>query len=102
MTIYNARIRLVAVGILAVMLKQQDNGKSKEHWSVIPNHKREATDRASSMESLPTREAITDLVISERRFLTKSRNSSIFLGKENLNPCFKCSQTRSIGFNSGE
>ena len=29
MTIYNARIRLVAVGILAVMLKQQDNGKSK-------------------------------------------------------------------------
>ncbi|MFN9838880.1 MAG: hypothetical protein ACK56L_22715, partial [Pseudanabaena sp.] len=38
---------------------------------VIPNHKREATDRASSMESLPTREAITDLVISERRFLTK-------------------------------
>lgn len=69
---------------------------------LIPNHKREATDRASSMESLPTREAITDLVISERRFLTKSRNSSIFLGKENLNPCFKCSQTRSIGFNSGE
>jgi hypothetical protein len=54
------------------------------------------------MESLPTREAITDLDISERRFLTKSRNSSIFLGKENLNPCFKCSQTRSIGFNSGE
>jgi hypothetical protein len=29
MTIYNAGIRLVAVGILAVMLKQQDNGKSK-------------------------------------------------------------------------
>lgn len=73
-----------------------------EFSHLIPNHKREATDRASSMESLPTREAITDLVISERRFLTKSRNSSIFLGKENLNPCFKCSQTRSIGFNSGE
>jgi hypothetical protein len=32
MTIYNARIRLVAVGILAVMLKQQDNGKSK-NWN---------------------------------------------------------------------
>ncbi len=68
----------------------------------IPNHKREATDRASSMESLPTREAITDLVISERRFLTKSRNSSMFLGNANRNPCFKCNQTRSIGFNSGE
>ncbi|MCA6533902.1 MAG: SIR2 family protein, partial [Pseudanabaena sp. M135S2SP2A07QC] len=47
---------------------------------IIPNHKREATDRASSIESLPTREAMTDLVISERRFLTKSLNSSIFLG----------------------
>ena len=35
---------------------------------LIPNHKREATDKASSMESLPTREAMTDLVISERRF----------------------------------
>jgi hypothetical protein len=84
-----------------------DNGVTKTtvlraFQEFIPNHKREATDRASSMESLPTREAITDLVISERRFLTKSRNSSIFLGKENLNPCFKCSQTRSIGFNSGE
>jgi hypothetical protein len=28
---------------------------------LIPNHKREATDRASSIESLPTREAMTDL-----------------------------------------
>jgi hypothetical protein len=34
MTIYNAGIRLVAVGILAVMLKQQDNGKSKNTESV--------------------------------------------------------------------
>ncbi|MFN5396630.1 MAG: ShlB/FhaC/HecB family hemolysin secretion/activation protein, partial [Pseudanabaena sp.] len=61
-----------------------DNGVTKTtvlraFQEFIPNHKREATDRASSMESLPTREAITDLVISERRFLTKSRNSSIFL-----------------------
>ena len=70
--------------------------------ALIPNHKREATDRASSIESLPTREAMTDLVISERRFLTKSLNSSIFLGKVNRKPCFKCNQTRSIGFNSGE
>jgi hypothetical protein len=85
----------------------KDEGKlDKElfafEFAVIPNHKREATDRASSMESLPTREAITDLDNSERRFLTKSRNSSIFLGKANLNPCFKCNQTRSIGFDSGE
>jgi hypothetical protein len=29
MTIYNAGIRLVAVGLLAVMLKQKDDGKSK-------------------------------------------------------------------------
>jgi hypothetical protein len=29
MTIYNSGIRLVAVGLLAVMLKQKDNGKSK-------------------------------------------------------------------------
>ncbi len=34
MTIYNARIRFVAVGILAVMLKQQDNGKSKSQYNV--------------------------------------------------------------------
>ena len=33
----------------------------------IPNHKRAATDRASRIEAQPTREAKTDLVISERR-----------------------------------
>ena len=79
-----------------------NSGANQATASVIPNHKREATDRASSIESLPTREAMTDLVISERRFLTKSLNSSIFLGKVNRKPCFKCNQTRSIGFNSGE
>jgi len=69
---------------------------------LIPNHKREATDRASRKEAKPTIEAMTDLVISERRFLTKSRNSSMFLGKANRNPCVRYSQTRSIGFNWGE
>jgi len=69
---------------------------------LIPNHKSKATDRASRMEAQPTIEAMTDLVISERRFLTKSRKSCIFLGKANRNPCFRCSQTRSIGFNWGE
>ncbi|MFN9061198.1 MAG: hypothetical protein ACK5WL_14600, partial [Pseudanabaena sp.] len=54
---------------------QQSKGLSRHHYyRIIPNHKREATDRASSIESLPTREAMTDLVISERRFLTKSLN----------------------------
>jgi hypothetical protein len=35
MTIHNARIRLVAVGILAVVLKQQDNGKSKNGIAIV-------------------------------------------------------------------
>jgi NTP pyrophosphatase (non-canonical NTP hydrolase) len=83
-------------------LQDWDDVKNDFIGTFIPNHKREATDRASSIESLPTREAMTDLVISERRFLTKSLNSSIFLGKVNRKPCFKCNQTRSIGFNSGE
>ena len=69
---------------------------------IIPNHKSAATDRASRMEAQPTIEARTDLVISERRFLTKSRNSSMFFGKANRNPCVRYSQTRSIGFNWGE
>jgi hypothetical protein len=39
MTMYNARIRLVAVGILAVILKQLDNGKSKSCHQVYEDIK---------------------------------------------------------------
>ena len=53
------------------------------------------------MEAQPTIEAMTDLVISERRFLTKSRKSSIFLGKAVtlVSGVAKLAQSGSIGEN---